>query len=512
MRTFSAFLSHRKLFFFTGFFFFAICIPLFGQSEKNTDQNIYVINSYNYHVDGITRDYALDHKTGLKTGEEITGLSNLEKFIQEKTQLLVNERLFESVRIEHVVGQAQSNGKFPVDLDIYIKDTWNIIAVPYPEYSSNTGFEIALRAIDNNFLGTMSPLKLNIGYLNSPEGLNFFKFMVDPEIPFKLFGFYWKIDFDHDLSYSPDLESPWRYENITGISVEIPVNRAILTAGFAESFFVNQENPLRYRDEYGMFQDGFYLSSNPYFSFDIPTGINFNNTGEVKYTPRLSAVINHEFPRWPLADFLKGPFLNFSHILGFSRIDWIGNFRSGTSVSIGNSFEYNFYNMKNDKEPWRADLIVSGEWHLLFNENIGFSGRVAYRHWFFGDYGEGCGDVLRGIIDNDINAEYMLSFNIDVSFLILKFRPSQWFGDTSFSRVFDFDLHLVPVIDIAFYNSPFNTKTFELENLQLTAGFEFIIFPQRWRSLFLRISYGRNFSFGRQKSYSELYIGTDFHY
>jgi hypothetical protein len=486
-----------------------ITIYIAAQSE---DQNIYVINSYNYHVDGITKDYALDYRTRFKIGEEITGLSNLEKFLQEKTQLLVNERLFESVRIEHTVGQARANGKFSVDLDIFIKDTWNIIVFPYPEYSSNTGFEFAVKGLDSSFLGTMSPLKLSIGYLSDTEGLRFYNFKIDPEIPVKLFGLYWKIDFDHDISYSPDTQSSWYYENTTGISVEIPVSRTTVTAGFAESFFFNQENPIKYRNEYGRYQEGLYLSSNPYVLWEIPTGLFIKNMGELKYSPSISAVFNHELQRWPLADFLKGPFLDLSHTLELGRVDWAGNFRKGTSVSAGNAFSYNFYNRKNDAEPWGASLSVSAQGHFVFNEYAGLSSRIFYRHWFFSDYGEGSADVLRGILDKDIDAKYMLSLNIDVTFLIFKFRPSEWFGSSNFWRVFDFDLHLAPIIDAAIYSSNSETQSFNMENLQLTAGFEFVIFPKRWNSLFLRISYGRNFSQGPQNSYSELYIGTDFHY
>jgi len=509
------FSSYALYYAFFVLYSFFITVNITAQSE---DKNIYVINSYNYHVDGITKDYALDYRTGFKIGEEITGVSNLERFLQEKTQLLVNERLFESVRIEHKVGKARVGGKFPVDLDIYIKDTWNIIAFPYPEYSSNTGFEFAVKGLDSNFLGTMSPLKLSIGYLKDTEGLRFFNLNIDPEIPVKLFGLYWKINFDHDLSYSPDTQSTWYYENITGISAEIPVSRTTLTVGFAESIFVNQENPVKYRNEYGRYQEGLYLSSNPYILWEIPTGLFINNIGELKYTPSISAVFNHELEKWPLADFLKGPFLEFSHTIELGRVDWAGNFRKGTSISIGNSFSYNFYNRKNDMEPWGADLNVSAQGHFVFNEYAGLSSRLLYRHWFFDDYGEvtakavGCGDVLRGILDNEIDAKYMLSLNVDVTLLIFKFRPSEWFGGSNFWRVFDFDLHLAPVIDAAIYSSNSETQSFNMENLQLTAGFEFIIFPKRWNSLFLRISYGRDFSFGHKKSQSELFIGTEFHY
>jgi len=483
-------------------------IPAFGQNSS--DQDIYIINSYNYHVEGVTKDYALDYAAGFKTGEEITGLSNLEKFLRAKTQLLENERLFESVRIEHTIGQQLRSGKYPVDLDIFIKDSWNIIIFPYPEYSSNTGFEFTLKVREQNFFGTMAPAKFDLGYHHDEEGNNSYRLMFDTGIPFRALGLYWRFDFDNDLQYKPDLSQQWYYKNTTGISVEFPAGRTTITAGFAESFFINQEIPLKYREEYGRFQEGFYLSSNPYVSWKIPTGLSINNSGDLIYTPSISAVFNHELE--PLADFLKGPFFTFSHTLNFGRVDWVDNFRSGTSVSIGNSFTYNLFNQKNDIQPWAADFSVSGEGHFVINENIGFSSRLLYRQWLFDEYGESCGDALRGILDNDIEAKYMLSLSIDVTFLILKIRPSQRFGSSGLWRILDLDFHLAPIIDAAFYSSPDNANKFSPENYQLTAGFEFFIFPVSWRSLLLRISYGRNFSFGPQKSRSELFIGTEFHY
>ena len=131
-------------------FLAALSVPLFSHEdtedlpddsiiESNSprevlpDDSIYVINSFVFNIDGYTRPYALINKGDLIAGEEISGLSNLEKYVQDKTQLLYNERVLDSVSMEYFVGQMRENGKYPVDLVVNVKDTWNIVAIPRPK-------------------------------------------------------------------------------------------------------------------------------------------------------------------------------------------------------------------------------------------------------------------------------------------------------------------------------------------------------------------------------------------
>ena len=137
-----------------------------------------------------------------------------------------------------------------------------------------------------------------------------------------------------------------------------------------------------------------------------------------------------------------------------------------------------------------------------------------YRQWFFEGYHDEAGDVLRGILDNRVNSNYMLSLNLDLPVRVIRFRPSEWSFSPRFFRIFEFDLHLSPIIDTALSNDPIDQNNFSFDNLLISSGMEFIVFPTRWRSLFLRISYGRDFSVDstRRSNASEIFIGTDLHY
>jgi len=139
-----------------------------------------------------------------------------------------------------------------------------------------------------------------------------------------------------------------------------------------------------------------------------------------------------------------------------------------------------------------------------------------YRRWFFTDYSkrlgyfDEAGDVLRGVVNTDIEANSMLSLNFDVSFKVFEFRPSKWIEDSGFWRTFDLDFHAGPFFDAAVYNNPSNNEGFK--NVLFTAGVEAFLFPLRWQSFFLNISFGYNFSLGEKKSSYELFIGMELHY
>jgi len=501
-------LANKSIFFVFFSIFFLIYAAVFSQEEPQNN-SVYFINSFTFNTTGKTRSDALIRKGELFTGEEITGLPELEKYIQNKTQLLYNERVLESVSIDYTIGQPDGEGKFPVDVFITTKDTWNIVAIPHPKYSSNSGFEITLKARDYNFLGTMIPLKIDLGFSRDNNKQNSFFLLFDSNIPFTAFGLNWNIKFYNDFIYRPGTEQPYYNGNTSGLSVEFPVSFTTLTAGLNESYVLNEENKDIYKPDYGDFQDGFYMSTNPYLSWKIPLGFDAGNYGEVIFTPGISAVIPHEFSKWPLDDIRKGPSVIFEQNLGFNRVDWIENFRKGFDVSVNNSFDYNFYKAKNGKNAWTEKIIFSGIGHFKFTEFIGLSTNLMYRQWIFYDYGyTQAGDALRGIIDKDIFADYMLSLNIDIPIKILKFLPSVWYNKDKL-RIFNFELFAVPFVDMALYRDPVNKDEFNIKKTVITGGCEVIIFPEFFRSFFLRVSVGWNLKNKPGSDNMEIYIGTD---
>jgi hypothetical protein len=496
-------------------------------NDNYGEDSIFIINSFNYNVIGRTLPFVLNNKTELKKGEEITGKTNLLKFIKDKGQILTNERVLkDNVRIEYTIGEATEDGKYPVDMEIYVEDTWNIIALPYPKFDSNYGLNITIKARDYNFFGTMQPLRVDLGYkykYNEDKNTyqSYFSLMVDSGLPFQVFGLNFLFDFDNFFDYRPDMDLPYYFKNITGISLDIPIKRTTLTLLFAESFILNEENSDSDKPIYGEFQEGLYLSSKPSISWKIPTGLEIGEYGELTYTPNVYAVFNHKL-QWELDKNRIGPILYFNHTLSFGRINWIDNFREGINFQVNNLYNYNFYYQKDpiiDKEPLSYDYSIETKAFFIFIKDIfGLSTRLSFRHWinsyyeYAGDALRGVRDVLRDVNDNVVNVEFILSLNLDIHIRALKINAYDWFPNNKFLRSLGFDLHINPVIDGAFYKQPSKDVLFDPENFLLGAGFETIIYPHQFRSLFFRISLCWNFSNISKGTPWELFLGMEHHY
>jgi hypothetical protein len=487
---------------------------------------VFIINSFDFKISGITRQFALINKGELEEGEEITGFSNLEKYIHEKQQILYNERALESVSIDYFIGQKREDGKYPVDLLITTKDSGNIIVLPKPpQYDTNSGLKLTVNYRDYNFLGTLVPLRFDIGYRYDEYKRNYFTFMLDTDTPFVFLNLNWNFIFYHSIDVSPNLDRKFIYKNVTGFQVQLPYKKTVFIVGFRESFFVNQEHDEAQKIYYGDNQKGLYLSSNPYVHWVIPTGFEVRNFGQIYYIPYFSANINHELSSWPLDDIKNEKTLSLGHSLNFGRVDWNDNFRSGLYVNISNGYSYSFRNKRYDVRPVDINYQLSFTYHhILKKDFLGASGRVLLRHWLFDVKHESAGDVLRGIRDKDIHANFMLSLNLDLPVKVLEVRPADWFGISKF-RIFNFDFYLGPIMDTAIFHHPDHQTAIGFRNFLLTGGIEAVFFPLRWRSLHLRMSFGLNLSRmalsdniitgGYNPSSAgkyELYMGTDFHF
>jgi len=471
--------------------------PVVPESEVQNaaDDLLYVITDFEFDIKGRTRPSALIYNGEFKVGETIQGQAGLDKYIRDKTQLLVNQRVLkENAVITYSVGEPSEDGLYPVTLAIKVEDTWNIIALPRPAYSSNTGFDLTIKARDYNFLGTMNPLRVDFGYSYDENYRNSFQFEVYSDTPFRAFGYMWNFRFDNLFAYRPDVKENYFYQNVTGLSMELPFRATTFTFGAEEYLYFNEENSYRHQEFYQEdFQKGVYMSSKMYTSWKIPTGLMVSRYGELTYTPVVSATFNHQLPDWSLLPFRKGPFLGFSHSFGFEKIDWHANYRDGFSVFIDNAYTYDFFRLDNDEEPLSVSLTLHGAGYFIISSFFGISSRLQYRHWFYHDpeYYDLAGDNLRGIADRSIRADYMLSLNMDFPLRVLLFTPSKWFNNRKLN-FFDVELHVSPVIDLALYHDPVTEMSFSPKNIATAGGIELILFSDFMRSLYIRLGYTFN--------------------
>ena len=497
----------------------------------------FVITTFEFDIiKGRTRPYALMYNGEFQAGVILKNKEELEKYIQDKTQLLLNQRVLEEVFIEYFIDEQASlteGQPIPVTLLIHVTGTGNIIVLPYPKYDSNEGFSITLKARDYNFFGTMSALRVDFGYQYDEEEKHVVNFLIDSDIPFLAAGLIWRINFDHSIKYT--YKEPFYYQNITGLSVELPWRSTLFNVGFDQYLTVNEENSDENIEIYGLadYTYGAYATTELFGSWKIPTGVIVGNFGELIYTPKITGKINYH--KQKMEEPLR-PVTSFNHTIGFSRVDWIGNFQKGLDASITNG--YNWYLDRTDA-PVKISLDGTAAFYWPFNKYIGIYTRLKYRHWWhWSDKNSGwipyyfAGDVIRGVVNKDIRANNMLSLNLDIPVRVLRFWPSEWFNNPKL-RFFNFEMFFSPFTDLALWSGPYSKlkssrnptaeKTrFNFKDMISTVGLEIIVFPGFFRSFYLRGSLGYDIKkikrdglplkWGFFPKWNEVFIGVDLHY
>jgi hypothetical protein len=466
---------------------------------------------------GVSRTFALLKQGDFKIGERITGKNKLEEYRLDKTQILINHRVLDRVNIDLTFEEPEADGSVPVILHVTTVDTATIIALPQPRFDDNEGFRIVLKARDYNFLGTMNPLRFDFGYeWDKTRRENSYFSLFDSDTPFRLFGFLWNFDFDNYFSYTP--QAPFHYKNTSGLNMDLPVSFTTITFGLQETFVVNEDNLTTYPEDYPKLwvqqQEGgrykeFYMSTTLSALWKIPTKIFVGKFGELNYSPQIEERFNYT-PGGDIGYLRRGPITTLSHTLGFSRIDWLGNFRNGLAASINNTNAYN-----SSGKDWTNSLNVSFTGHIRLFSFFGASGKLQYRDWFHDTYTE-AGDSLRGIRNDELQAVRMLSLSMDFPFRIFMFTPSDWFNMRAL-RFMNLEFHLAPIVDVALLVEPQKQKI-SPDNIRVTAGMEMVVFSHFWRNLYIRFSGGLNLrklintGSVADRSLWELFLGMEHHF
>jgi hypothetical protein len=519
---------------FQALFLIAYAFSLGAQEQTAVGiaDTVYVIREMKFDIEGRTRPYVLITNGEFKEGERIKGKDNLEKYLALKKQLLINQQVLEEVRLEYFTGESEEDGALPVKLLIHVKDSWNFIVLPYPKYDSNEGLSVTLKGRDYNFFGTMSALKLDLGY-SQKDGEDTVNFSFESDLPFQAAGLNWIFNFDHFLSYT--FNEALYYQNVTGLSLLLPWRDTAFTTGFNQYITFNEENSDGDIDIYGLDKrfHGPYGSTELFLFWEIPTGLEAGSFGEIAYTPGLSERINYPYGTM---DEPRKPVTTLSHSLGFGRIDWIGNYRKGLSASLVNSYSWYFDRVD---APLKTGIEGSVIFHWPFSIYFGVSSRLSYRQWWqWSDLRSAyipyysAGDLIRGVLDDDIRAHQILTVNLDFPVRVLRFWPSGWLNSTKL-HFFDFEMHFSPFTDIALFSGPYSKikdkdnpladeTQFSLGDMVNTVGFEILVFPAFFRSLKIRGSVGYNvrkikkdglpLKWGFFPQWDEIFIGLDHFY
>lgn len=526
------FMNKRFLF----FIFLIICIStsLFAQSTIKKFQ----IVSSTYDITGNfmskTTEKALREVVPVDYNTVFKNQKEFDFYMSELRTNLNNQRVFNEAEIQVKYGvQDKSTGIIPVELHFRTVDSFNVIAIPYPNYNSNNGLWAKVKFRDYNFLGSMKMFDLDFfyNYNNADKtktkhsiGLN-----TGFTVPFSIGGYnlYWSNSVGLSKSFynkvtDKDFKTVFEYN--TGMSLHLPID---LKSSIALSVSGGYKH-----DEYGYhsFNIGGSMSYsrtlNEYLSIGLSAGHRYfhndkyrdaTDSNYINESLGISLPVNlGTIPNWggitwvPSANFswnwdvdavhqsplqenktdmiqhseLKGPTITIGHSLGTSKINYIGNFREGFAISFGQYWSYNFHKkeMPMPYFTFNTQLHMPSEYVALNNRNF----------WYYSMSGSTAtfGDKMRGLRDMDMFAsDNIIVMNFDVPIKVVTTDWVGW-GFPSWMGYADFELHISPFVDIALGRNPWSNTNFLIADGFYTGGLEFIVYPTRMKSIIVRASLG----------------------
>ncbi|MDC7222053.1 MAG: hypothetical protein PQJ59_19140 [Spirochaetales bacterium] len=274
-------------------------------------------------VDGITRPFAVKRELNIYEGQEFSSEEELDDYLYLSKNQLDDLRIFKEVTFipEYIPGNSEPR---EVIVNVILTDTWNIMALPYPKYDSNDGFEMSLRLRDYNFLGLMEPLRINLNYSYDEDGNN---------------------QFETELSYT--------------LNFLIADHNFYLS--LTESFIYEPE------EEYG---DDFYMNTSAKFgsTWLLPYDIYEGNHPE--YYAYLSGEKDYNFEG--MSDDKDQVELGFTHGFDLGQPAWDdNNYREGYAYNLENDWDWEIDEVVDLSATISADMEVHKDLYPL-----GYSGRV----------------------------------------------------------------------------------------------------------------------------------------
>ena len=490
------------------------CFFVLGLYAQNTDEQsddfilsndtAYKIESVEYSIKGLTKAGPLSVKVPIDKNRVFASREEFDTYIAELNTEFHNMRTIESHEITFDFLEPQNNIT-PVKLKIHVKDTWNIIALPYPSFDSNRGLQFKLKLKDFNFLGSLEPLTIDLIYNRNNEGKSSFEFGSGFTLPFYInpVNFLWTTNMG--ISINEDKKLDFDFDTGLSASCKLGVDWITLTAGITQSIDVSA-SPSE-KDYY--LTNGFYTS----LAFDIYKN---QTLGTITWTPYFGIDGNWKFTKITKEN-KKGLNINWSHSFGMGKVNWINNFRQGFTVNLDNSYKYNTYKKGNVGVSF--NLETKGFYSFL--DRVGLYGRLDFFYNLFGKTSsEHTGKILRGILNKRIETDTAFSFNFDVPIKIGVFKWEEITG-VEWTRFFGFELHITPFLDMALVHDTESNTYYNLKHGWYSGGFEIIMYPIKMRSIYARISYGHDLREIKNKDgyakrdgkpVSEIFIGIGLHY
>ncbi len=503
-----------------------IAMPFCAFCLKITKVN-YNIQGCGARIFGVTQDYVLAKEVPVDTKTEFPDEVTLNLYLEDYKKKLNNLRAFETIDVTYEIIEND------VTLNVSVKDSFHLFAIPGPKYDSNTGLIFKLKIKDSNFLGSLNTLNSGIYFMiptiESDATKAEFGFDINFDYPFKMgiFDSTWLNALS--LSYTVGDNMP-EWGIATGLRLELPVGKHSLI------FETNQKfnNNFDYKD-YG---DSMYFVND--FKVSMPLKIaHLDYSGDIIYTPYLTTSINWDFNGISkLNSDLSSPVLTGGHKIAFGRTDWESNLRDGYYFSVDNYYTYNFQRQRfypviemNAKAYKKIDLIPDS--YIL--RNLGLCTDIHAFTFMFNpkknkyimNDGKAIGHYIRGVRDSQEYKDTQYSALNPTSALIFNFDlPIHLFSTNfqkSFLRYFNFDLQLSPFFDMALCYNKITQNLFSFKDGFYGTGLEVIVYPLKWSGITIRASVGidagrkffankLNMDWRQNVAKTEIQLGFGLHY
>lgn len=460
-------------------------------AERVYSENTYKLGQIKYDISGLTREYVLSQKLAIDTEKVFDSKEAIEEYIESINQNIENQRVIETSEIIESYSEPDSNGLITIDLLIKTRDSINFVIVPYPTYDVNTGFKLKLKIKDYNFLGSMDEFNSSLVYflnVNEDTGAtaNSFDFSFGFDVPFQLGVFDCKWNNDFSLNYVLG-DSNIGYHIKEGIDFNLPIfNITSLNFNLSQSLI---QNPAY--DDNG---DLFYFNTLASFSFPLNI-VDIPDVGYLTWSPGISFNFNWDKDVFSGADnfgietgSLLGPSLTFSQRLSTGKVNWVGNLKDGFSTQVIINYSYNFTTFE-----FVPSINMQLERYRSFTNNA-FYTRLYYFVNTNGSTSE-IGGRIRGIRDNDVHSSCSLCVNFDFPFKLLQTDWVGWFKTITGKELpwlsyVDFEAQISPFVDFIIGHNNKTQSFFNIRDTYLASGIEIIGFPNKFRSIQGRLSFG----------------------
>ncbi len=481
------------------FCLFFITTSLFSQNYK--------INKVNFEIEGKTKEQNILKNAPIDYDTIFHSEQELVKYIEKYKIQLSNLRIYDDINIDKKITDTIIN-EFNeeinlLELSINLTESFSFLAVPYFKYDSNSGAVFKVKAKDTNFLGTLNTMNFDLNFqIERNEETSTKNFILGANFsydhPFNICNLKATFINDYSIDYTFGSGKLPEWDALIGLKLVVPIKSLDLNIQFKQ-YSIRDVTYLPYNDE-------IYFEEILNFSLPI-TILKTENFSNLVYTPNTNFTYYWDFDGIHNKNTsLFSPIVSLGHSLSLGQVNWEGNFRKGLSLSLSNSFTYNF--IKKEVVPY-LNFQLTSHWNFVDSDNW-FLQRLGINAKFYSFvyiplknqkyyYGEQYGGFLRGIRDeqyfsSDITEfagtkalSSFTAFTLCIDFPIKLFTTN---FTKSFLRYFNFELQIAPFMDISLGYNRYTKRYFHPKDGFYTAGMEILVYPQKWSSFTVRGSLG----------------------